>query len=151
MENPFRAFFLVLKENFEKNPFLYYLAHTRYNKGTNNSRVMSDIQNTIIYLMFLNGILFLNLNFIAYSLIFPRSPGSKRLGYTLIITALSAFFAQQEFRALVSLGFDSQNATNVLLGGFIIPLFLVSLVYYRIRRNKGETKASSLKIHDKNH
>ena len=97
---------------------------------------MTENQNTIIYLMLLNGILFLNLNFIAYSIIFPGPTGSKRLGYTLIVTVLSALFAQQEFRALLSLDFASQNVVKVLLGGFIIPVFLVSLVHYRIRRNR---------------
>ena len=115
---------------------------------------MPENQNTIIYLMLLNGILFLSLNFIAYSIIFPGSMGSKRLGYTLIVTAISAFFVQQEFRALVSLDFDPQKAKNVLLGGFIIPVFFVSLVYYRIRRNRNETSgqnAPTIKKKDENH
>ena len=115
---------------------------------------MLENQNTIIYLMFLNGILFLSLNFVAYSIIYPGLRGSKRLGYTLIVSVLSAFFVQQESRAMVSLGFNHQNATNVLLGGFIIPVFLVSLVYYRIRRNREEGSAhtsTSLKQKDENH
>ena len=115
---------------------------------------MPENQNTIIYLMLLNGILFLSLNFIAYSIIFPGPTGSKRLGYTLIVTVLSAFFVQQEFRALVSLDFDLQKAMNVLLGGFIIPVFLVSLVYYRIRRNREDAtinKSPPLKGKNGNH
>ena len=101
---------------------------------------MPKNQDTIIYLMFLNGILFLGLNFIAHFIIYPDlSRSSKRLGYTLIISVLSAFFVQQEYRALLSLGFSSQISTNILLGGFIVPVFLISLVYYRIRRNREDT------------
>lgn len=93
-------------------------------------------QNTVIYLMFLSGTLFLGLNFIAYSIIFPGPPGSKRIGYTLIVAAISAFLLQQEFQALISLGFTSEKSGKILLAGFAMPVFLVSLVYYRIKRNR---------------
>ena len=102
---------------------------------------MPEIQNTIIYLMLLNGILFLSLNFVAHSIIFPEPKGSKKFGYTLIVTVISAFSVQQAFRAFISLDFDPQHATKVLLGGFIVPVFLVSLVYFRIRRNREESSS----------
>lgn len=98
-------------------------------------------QNTVIYLMFLNGVLFLGLNFIARSIIFPAPRASKKLGYVLIVSALSAFGAQQEYRALVSLGIESGKTGNILFGGFILPVFLISIVYYRMRRNRAEQQA----------
>ena len=93
-------------------------------------------QSHIVYLMFLNGILFLGLNFIAYSMAFPGGKGSKRIGYVLIVAVILAYTVTQEFRYMVELGFDSSWTRNILLGGFVTPVFLISLVYYRIKKQR---------------
>ena len=93
-------------------------------------------QNQIIYLMFLNGILFLGLNFIAYSITHPGGRGSKRLGYVLIVAAVLAWDVTQEFKTLLEMGFDASKIRKVLVGGFVIPVFFTSLVYYRIQKNR---------------
>ncbi len=93
-------------------------------------------QNQIIYLMFLNGVLFLGLNFIAYSLTHPGGRGSKRLGYVLIVAALLAWDVTQEFKSLLEMGFDASKIRNIVVGGFVIPVFFTSLVYYRIQKNR---------------
>tara|TARA_B100000686_G_scaffold348528_2_gene439805 strand:- start:5782 stop:6093 length:312 start_codon:yes stop_codon:yes gene_type:complete len=103
---------------------------------------MTDAQNTIVYLMFLNGVLFLALNFLAKNILYPGSRGSKQWGYNLVIAVITAFFAKQEYRSLISIEFNQENALKILLGGFIIPIFFISLVYYRIRRNREEKKSS---------
>ena len=86
--------------------------------------------------MFLNGILFLGLNFVAYSIVFPGKKGSKRIGYVLIVTALLAFGIAQEYRLLFDLEFEHAGILKILLGGFVLPIFLISLVYYRIQRSR---------------
>jgi len=96
--------------------------------------MLNEDQNTIIYLMFLNGIVFLGLNFVAQSLVFPGTKKSKVRGYMLIVLVITAFAAQQEFRGLVALGFSAEKVHNILLAGFICPTFFVSLVYYRIKK-----------------
>ena len=106
---------------------------------------MTEAQNTVIYLMFLNGILFLGLNFLAKNILYPSPPGSKRFGYNLIVAVIAAFFIQQEYRALISIEFNPEKASQILLGGFILPIFLISLVYYRIYRNREEKKIRSFK------
>lgn len=98
--------------------------------------MLTQDQNTIIYLMFLNGILLLGLNFIAYSLVFPGPRGSKRFGYMLIVSAILAVVVQQEYRTLIHLGFPEDKCGHILLFGFIIPFFAVPIAYYRIRKNK---------------
>ena len=97
---------------------------------------MTENQNTVIYLMFLNGLLFLGLNFVAYSIIFPGPSTSKRIGYLLIVASISALILQQEFQGLLSLNLTSESTTNILIIGFVSPVFLVSLVYYRIKKNR---------------
>ena len=96
--------------------------------------VFTQNQNFIVYLMFLNGLVFLGLNFIAYSIVFPGPKGSKRLGYLLIVAVLVALMVTQEYHLLVQMDFPASPARNILLGGFILPVFLVSLVYYRVQR-----------------
>lgn len=86
--------------------------------------------------MFLNGVLFLGLNFIAYSLTHPGGRGSKRLGYMLIVAALLAWDVTQEFKSLLEMGFEASQIRNIVVGGFIIPVFFTSLVYYRIQKNR---------------
>lgn len=100
--------------------------------------MLTPSQNFIVYLMFLNGLLFLGLNFIAYSMVFPGKKGSKRLGYMLIVAVGLAVVVAQQFRLLVALEFDPSMARQIILGGFAVPVFLLSLVYYRIRRARSE-------------
>ncbi len=96
--------------------------------------MLTTIQSTIVTLMFLNGVLFLGLNFIAYSMVFPGPKGSKRWGYVFITAAALAFIAEQEHRMMVSLDFSGDTTLKVLLFGFAAPVFLGSLGYYRSRR-----------------
>jgi hypothetical protein len=98
--------------------------------------MMTEDQNTIVYIMFLNGIVFLGLNFIAQVIVFPGERGSKVQGYMFIIAAITAFSAQQEFRGLVALGFSAEKVQTILLTGFIAPIFFISLVYYRVKKNR---------------
>ena len=92
--------------------------------------------------MFLNGILFLGLNFIAYSFVFPGTKGSKRIGYVLITAAGLAFVVQQEYRILVNLDFVPETGRQILLFGFVLPVFLTSMVYYRVKRDRLEKKTA---------
>ena len=92
-------------------------------------------QNTIVYLMFLNGILFLGLNFIAYSIVFPGTKRSKRIGYVLIISVILVVSVQQEYQALLYFKVSSSDSKNILLFGMILPVFLLSTVYYRFKNN----------------
>jgi hypothetical protein len=100
--------------------------------------MLTNIQNTIVTLMFLNGVLFLGLNFIAYSMVFPSPKGSKRWGYVFIAAAALAFIAEQEHRMLMSLEFPYDKSAKVLFFGFALPVFLASLGYYRSRRGLRE-------------
>ncbi len=104
---------------------------------------MTETQNTIIYLMFLNGALFLGLNFLARNILYPGPPGSKRLGYNLVVAVIASLLVQQEEQGLVTIGFSLEGSLNVLVGGFVIPVFFISLVYYRIRRNREENESNS--------
>lgn len=104
--------------------------------------MLTDDQNTVVLLMFLSGVLFLGLNFIAYSIIFPGPPKSKRIGYALIAAAIAAFICQQEYSALISLGFKPGDARDILLG-LSAPIFLIALVYYRFQRNRAPSKPRS--------
>lgn len=107
--------------------------------------MLTQDQNTIIYLMFLNGILFLGLNFIAHSIVFPGGKGSKRIGYVLIVSFILAFLTQFEYRALLLFDFEPGKVQKILLFGMIFPVFLISIVYYRIKRNYLEKDKRSLK------
>jgi len=107
--------------------------------------MLTQNQNTIIYLMFLNGILFLGLNFIAYSIVFPGGKGSKRIGYVLIVSFILAFSTQFEYRALLLFDFEPGKVQKILLFGMIFPVFLISIVYYRIKKNHLEKQKHSLK------
>jgi hypothetical protein len=103
--------------------------------------MLTPDQNTIVYLMFLNGILFLGLNFVAFSIVFPGPKGSKRIGYVLIVTVILVVAAQQEYQSLLYFKFAPSNAQNILLFGMIFPVFLVSTVYYRLKKNHLENKS----------
>jgi hypothetical protein len=85
--------------------------------------------------MFLNGILFLGLNFIAYSMVFP---GPKGIGYLFISCGLMAYLAQLMYQGLLALDYPSSNINGLLLSGFVAPVFFISLFYYRIKRNRIE-------------
>ena len=98
--------------------------------------MLTEDQNTIVYILFLNGILFLGLNFVANAIVFPGERGSKVRGYMLIVAVITAFSAQQEFRGLVALGFPTDKVQSILLIGFVAPTFLLSLVYYRFKKNR---------------
>ena len=95
--------------------------------------------------MFLNGILLLGLNSVAYSMVFPGPRKSKRLGYMLFLCVLLAIVIQQEYDTLIKLGFEPAETQKILLLGFVVPFFLVPLVFYRLRRNRLEKKSLSSK------
>ncbi|MBI4388757.1 MAG: hypothetical protein HY580_01140 [Nitrospinae bacterium] len=111
--------------------------------------MLTQEQSAIVYLMLLNGFLFLGLNRAAHAVVNPGPKGSKRRGYALIVSALSVLCVQQEYRALVFFGVDPGAAAKILLGGFVIPILFLSLAYYRIqkkrtlnkRENAGQTGA----------
>lgn len=111
--------------------------------------MLTQVQNAIIYLMVMNGILFLGLNFIAYSLVFPGPKGSKRIGYLFIVSALLAYLAQQEYRTLLSLDFSPDATQRILLGGCIVPVFLISAVYYRIKKHGLDKEKRTSNLTDK--
>jgi hypothetical protein len=100
--------------------------------------LLNPTQNQIIYLMFLNGLLFLGLNFVACAIVFPGGPGSKKLGYVLITTVALVLCITQELDILIEMEIPAATARTVLLGGFAAPVFLISLVYYRIKRSRLE-------------
>lgn len=97
--------------------------------------MLTPDQNTIVYLIFLNGILFLGLNFIAYSILFPGPKGSKRIGYVLIVSVILVVSTQQEYQSLLYFKFPPGDAQKILLFGMIFPVFLISTVYYRLKKN----------------
>ena len=102
-------------------------------------------QNAIVYLMFLNGILFLGLRFIAFAIVNHESKGSKRIGYALLTTVLLITSIQQEFQVMTQLNFNDGDIMKILLLGSVTPIFLSSIAYYRIKRFKIESKATQIK------
>ncbi len=100
--------------------------------------MLTQAQNQIIFLMFLNGILFMGLNFIAYSFVFPGSKGSKRIGYLFITCGLLAYLVQLMYQGLSALDYPAGKITGLLLSGFVVPVFFISLAYYRVKRNRIE-------------
>jgi hypothetical protein len=115
--------------------------------------LLTQAQNQIIYLMFLNGILFLGLNFIAYCIVFPGPKGSKRIGYLFISCGLMAYLAQLMYQGLLVLDYPSSKINGLLLTGFVAPVFFISLFYYRIKRNRIEKTQplAAEKITDETH
>lgn len=105
--------------------------------------MLTPDQNTIVYLMFLNGILFLGLNFIACSIVFPGPKGSKRIGYVLIVSVILVVSTQQEYQALLYFNFEPDDVQKILLFGMIFPVFLISTVYYRLKKNHLEKNLRS--------
>jgi hypothetical protein len=100
--------------------------------------LLNPAQNEIIYLMFLNGLLFLGLNFVAHTIVFPGGPGSKKLGYVLITAVALVLCITQELDILIDMEFPAATVRTVLLAGLAAPVFLISLVYYRIKRSRLE-------------
>ena len=88
--------------------------------------------------MFLNGILFLGLRFIAFSFVNPGGKKSKRIGYALLIAVIFIAVIQQEYEAMVQLNFIDDSIRKILLGGFVAPVFLLSIALYRIKRSRIE-------------
>jgi drug/metabolite transporter (DMT)-like permease len=109
----------------------------------NGNKLFTQAQNQIIYLMFLNGILFLGLNFVAYSIVFPGPKGSKRIGYMFITCGILAYLVQQLHQGMIALDYPPENISGLILSGFVIPIFFVSLFYYRIKRNRIEKEQES--------
>ncbi len=100
--------------------------------------MLNPAQNQIVYLMFLNGLLFLGLNFVARAIVFPGGPRSKKLGYVLLVTVALVLCITQELDILIDMEFPAAATRTVLLGGFAAPVFLISLVFYRIKRSRLE-------------
>ena len=111
--------------------------------------MFTQAQNQIIYLMFLNGLLFLGLNFVAYSIIFPGPKGSKRMGYMFITCGLLAYLVQQLHQGMIALDYPQEKVNGLILSGFVVPIFFVSLFYFRIKRNRIEKEKES-KIEERN-
>ena len=91
--------------------------------------------------MFLNGLLFLGLNFVAHAIVFPGGPGSKKLGYVLFTVVALVLCITQEMDILIEMKFPTSSARTVLAIGFAAPVFLISLVYYRIKRSRLESSS----------
>ena len=110
--------------------------------------MLTQAQNQIIYLMFLNGILFLGLNFVAYSIVFPGPKGSKRIGYLFIACGLLAYLSQLMYQALLALDYPADKITGLLLSGFVVPVFFISLAYYRVKRNRADRATPEKDTHE---
>ena len=104
--------------------------------------VLTLEQNAIVYLMFLNGILFLGLRFIAFAIVNHESKGSKRIGYALLTTVLLIAVIQQEYQVMIQLNFNDGDIRKILLLGCVAPIFLSLIAYYRIKRFRLERKSS---------
>ncbi len=113
--------------------------------------MLTQAQNQIIYLMFLNGLLFMGLNFIAYSIIFPGGKGSKRVGYMFITCGMLAFLVQQIYQGMAALDYPPDKLNGLILSGFVVPIFFLSLFYYRIKRNRIEKNQESNSLHKETH
>ena len=104
--------------------------------------MLTQEQNIVVYLMFLNGVLFLGLHFISFSIANHHGKRSKRIGYALLITVFLLAVVQQEYEIMVQLDFTDNNIRKILLGGFVAPVFLLSILYYRIRRPRLENESN---------
>ena len=112
--------------------------------------MLNPAQNQIIYLMFLNGLLFLGLNFVAHAIVFPGGPGSKKLGYLLFTIVGLVLCITQEMDILIEMKFPASSASTVLLVGLAAPVFLISLVYYRVKRSRLERSSQQTLNRDPN-
>ena len=139
MKESFSGLFFTLFPSPSK--FLYSRRRNRYNDPISilkETTVLNPAQNQIIYLMFLNGLLFLGLNFVANAIVFPGGPGSKKLGYLLFTIVGLVLCITQEMDILIEMKFPASSASTVLLVGLAAPVFLISLVYYRVKRSRLE-------------
>ncbi len=82
----------------------------------------------------------MGLNFVAFTIVNPNRKESKRIGYALFIAVFLVALIQQEYQAMTRLGFTEDSAREILLGGFVLPVFVISIVYYRVKRSRLEKK-----------
>ena len=82
----------------------------------------------------------MGLNFVAFTIVNPNRKESKRIGYALFIAVFLVALIQQEDQAMTRLGFTEDSAREILLGGFVLPVFVISIVYYRVKRSRLEKK-----------
>ena len=94
--------------------------------------VLTTVQNAIVYLMFLNGILFLGLHFIAFSIVNNGAKGSKRFGYALLIIVFLIAIIQQEYKVMVQLSFADGEKMKAWLAS--------SGVKFNIQMHHGDVK-----------
>jgi len=106
--------------------------------------VLTLEQNAIVYLMFLNGILFLGLRFIAFAIVNHENKGSKRIGYALLTTVLLIALIQQEYQVMTQLNFNDGDIRKILLLGCVAPIFLSSIAYYRMKRFRLKKKSNQI-------
>ena len=60
-----------------------------------------------------------------------------------ITCGLLAYLVQQLHQGMISLNYPQESVTGLILSGFVIPIFFISLFYYRIKRNRIEKKQGS--------
>ena len=104
--------------------------------------MLTPEKNAIVYLMFLNGTLFLGLNFIAFSIVNHGGRRSKRIGYALLVIVLLIAVIQQEYDVMIQLSFADNSIRKILLGGFVVPVFLLSIAYHRLKRSRVERESN---------
>jgi protein-S-isoprenylcysteine O-methyltransferase Ste14 len=91
----------------------------------------------------------MGLNFIAFAIVNPNRKESKRIGYALFTAVFLVALIQQEYQAMTRLGFTEDGTREILIGGFVLPVFVISIVYYRIKRSRLEKKQKKT-IHPEN-
>ena len=52
---------------------------------------------------------------------------------------------QQLYQGMVALDYPQENVNGLILSGFVVPVFFVSLFYYRIKRNRIEKEQETNK------
>jgi 4-hydroxybenzoate polyprenyltransferase len=72
---------------------------------------------------------------------------TKKLGYVLVVAVALVLCITQELDILIDMDFPANSARTVLLAGLAAPVFLVSLVYYRIKRSRMEQSTRSKASH----
>lgn len=108
--------------------------------------MLTPEQNAIIYLMFLNGVLFLGLRYIAFSIVNSGGKKSKRIGYALLIIVFLVAVIQQEYDVMIQLNFMDGTIRKILLAGFVAPVFLLSVVYYRLMRSRPDNQSKTMNL-----
>ena len=51
-----------------------------------------------------------------------------------------AYLVQQVYQGMLALDYPQDSLSSLILSGFVVPVFFVSLFYYRIKRNRIEKK-----------